>query len=148
MLRIVLDTNALIDGSTDDYNYCNRIINEVIAGDIEAYANVSTLRENQLLVDRKVLDEGYRKRLQYFFDLVRPVDRLRVDLVEDDPEDNKIIGSALVCDADYIITSDHHLLRLEQVKGVKIVSPAQFWHIYEDDSGEGWGKWMKDFIKL
>jgi putative PIN family toxin of toxin-antitoxin system len=147
MIKIVLDTNTLIDGSTDDYNYCNRIINEVIAGDVQAYANVSTLRENKLLAQKKILDEGYLKRLKYFFDLVHPVESLRVDVVFDDPEDNKIIGSAIACQADFVITSDHHLLKLEKVKGVDIVSPAQFWQRYEDQGDTGWRRWLGDFVK-
>lgn len=147
MIKIVLDTNTLIDGSTDDYNYCNRIINEVIAGDVQAFANRSTLKENKLLVSQKVTDPGYLKRLEYFFDLVHPVERLKVDLVYDDPEDNKIIGSALASQADFVITSDHHLLKLEKVEGVNIVSPAQFWQRYEDQGDTGWRKWLSDFVK-
>ena len=147
MLRVVLDTNVLIDGSTDDFNYGRRIIDEVIAGDIEAYANKATLAENHLLIKRKVEDEGYRKRLDYFFNALKNVSRIeRLDVVEEDPQDNKLLESAVASKADYLITADNHLLKLERYEGIKIVRPAEFWSRYEDGSDRGWGKWLKDFI--
>jgi putative PIN family toxin of toxin-antitoxin system len=145
MLKVVIDTNLLIDGASDFYHYGNRIIDLVIAKQIEAYANKRTLRENKFLVGKKVLDEGYRKKLEYFFDVVKPIaDIDSLDVVED-REDNKILESAVAARADYLISSDRHLLKLEKYKGVRITSPAGFWRIYEDE-GEGWQKWIKSFI--
>ncbi len=146
MIKVVIDTNLLIDGSIDFYHYGNRIIDLVLAGQIEAYANHATLRENKLLAKQKIQDPGYLKKLKYFFDLVKPVEgNKRLDVVED-PEDNKILESAVVCHADYLITSDRHLLKLEKYKRVRIVRPQEFWNLYEDTSGTGWQKWIKSFI--
>lgn len=146
MLKVVIDTNLLIDGASDFYHYGNRIIDLVIGGQIEAYANRSTLRENKLLADRKVTDEGYLKKLEYFFETIQPVPYIgRLDVVED-AEDNKILESAVACNADYLITSDHHLLKIEKYKGIKIVRPSEFWSLYQDE-GEGWMNWMRNFIK-
>lgn len=147
MLKVVLDTNVLIDGSTDDYNYGRRIIDEVIAGDVQAFANRQTLAENHLIVKRKISDEGYRKRLDYFFDLVKPTPSIMVDVVAEDTEDNKLVGAALACQADYLITADNHLLQLEKYKGIRIVRPGEFWSRYEDGSNRGWAKWIKDWIQ-
>lgn len=149
MLKVVLDTNVLIDGSTDDYNYGRRIIDEVIAGDIAAFANKPTLAENHLLVKRKITDEGYRKRLDYFFDLVKHAEPVRrsIRVVVDDAEDDKLLESAVSSGADYLITADHHLLRLEKYKGTKIVRPGEFWNRYQDETGDGWLRWIKDFIQ-
>lgn len=147
MLKIVIDTNLLIDGSVDFYHYGNRIIDLVIAGHLEAFANHATLRENKLLVERKITDEGYQKKLQYFFDLVKPVEsKVRLNVVED-KEDNKILESAIASHANFLITSDHHLLKLEKFRGVKIVRPQEFWNIYEDINDSGWQKWIKSFIE-
>ncbi|MBX4187237.1 MAG: putative toxin-antitoxin system toxin component, PIN family [Candidatus Doudnabacteria bacterium] len=146
MLKVVIDTNLLIDGSEDFYNYGNRIIDLVISGQIEAYANKATLRENKFLADKKIADQGYLKKLEYFYDTVRQVKNAeRLDVVEDS-EDNKILESAVASEANYLITSDRHLLKLEKYQGVKIVRPAEFWSRYEDE-GEGWTKWIKNFIK-
>ncbi len=144
-MKVVLDTNTLIDASEDFYHYANRIIDLVIAGQIEAYANKATLRENKFLSSKKIQDEGFHKKLDYFFDLVKPIENSeRLEVVED-RDDNKILESALAAKADYLITSDKHLLKIEKFKGIKIVTPARFWTLWEDER-EGWAKWLRNFI--
>lgn len=146
MLKIVLDTNLLIDGADDFYNYGSRIIDNVISGNLQAYANHATLRENKLLAQRKITDPKYLRRLEYFFDAVHPVESTQRLNAAEDSEDNKILESAVAAKADYLITSDRHLLQLEKFRGVQIVRPAQFWSIWEDE-GSGWINWLTKFIK-
>ena len=146
MYKIVIDTNLLIDGSSDDYNYGNRIIDEVIGGKLEAYANRASLRENQFIAARKISDETYLKKLNDFFAKINPApDELRLKVVEDN-EDNKILASAVGVNADFLITSDWHLLKLGEYEGVRIVNPTQFWSEYSQESGSGWKDWMGKFI--
>src|SRR3989344_5474918 len=147
MYKVVIDTNLLIDGSEDSYNYGNRIIDSVIAGHIEAYANRATLAENRKIAPEKIRDQNYLNKLNYFFDAMRVVDRgERLEVVEDH-EDNKFVEAAVAAGADYIISADQHLLKLGKYQGVKIVSPAEFWNIYQHETGDGWMKWIRDFIK-
>jgi len=147
MLKVVIDTNLLIDGSSDDNNYGNRIIDEVIAGKISAFANRQTLQENRLISRQKISDADYRAKLEKYFSLVRFVPRKeRLNIVED-KEDNKLLESAIAADVDYLISSDQHLLKIEEYQKIKIVSPSQFWAIYEDEQGGGWRNWINSFIK-
>ncbi|HTL39372.1 MAG TPA: putative toxin-antitoxin system toxin component, PIN family [Methylomirabilota bacterium] len=145
MLKIVIDTNVVIDASEDYFRYANRIIDLVIAGQVEAYANHATLAENKLLARRKIQDPGYLKKLEYFFEVVKPIQTSITKQVIEDREDEKILASALSAHADFLITSDNHLLKLEKIKHTKIVRPNEFWSEYEDE-GEGWMKWIKNFI--
>ena len=148
MLKIVIDTNVLIDASEDFYRYANRIIDLVLAGSVSAYANRGTLRENKLLAQQKISDENYLRKLEYFFEAVLPVtSRSNLEVVTQDPEDNKILESAVAAQADYLITSDWHLLKLEKFQGVRIIRPAQFWSIWEEEGEGGWMKWVTNFIK-
>lgn len=146
MLKVVIDTNLLIDADSDEYNYCNRIIDAVISGNIQAFATHSTLRENKFIVPQKLKDQNFLRKLEYFFDSVKTVKSDRVNVVEDDHEDNKILESALASNADFVITSDKHLLKLEEYKSARIVRPAEFWNIYQDQTHDGWVAWMKSFI--
>ena len=43
-----------------------------------------------------------------------------------DPDDIKILGLAVVSDADYIVTGDKDLLVLESFQGIPILSPRSF----------------------
>ena len=146
MLKIVIDTNVLIDGSNDSHHYANRIIDLVISGNVQAYANKRTLRENKFLVFQKITDPGYLKKLEYFFDLVQPVENTKRINVVEDSEDNKILESAVAAHADFLITSDQHLLKLKKYQGVKIVRPEAFWQEWEEEGESGWLKWLKNFI--
>jgi predicted nucleic acid-binding protein len=49
-----------------------------------------------------------------------------VKIIEDDPDDNRILECALEAGADLIISGDHHLLELKQIQKVKILSPSDF----------------------
>lgn len=49
-----------------------------------------------------------------------------VNIIKDDPDDNVILESAIIGDADFIISGDFHLLDLKEYAKVKIVTPAEF----------------------
>lgn len=147
MIKVVIDTNTLINASGDDYNFGNRIVDAVLDDKIEAYANVSTMRENRFLSQQKITDLAYQEKLQKYFDKLKSVEgRSGVNIVED-REDNKILDSAVTAGVDYLITSDWHLLKIGEHEGVKIVRPEAFWAEYETESGEGWQNWLKTFIE-
>lgn len=50
----------------------------------------------------------------------------QVGWVTDDPDDDKIIETAVVADAAFIVSGDRHLLDLAALEGIKIVSPRDF----------------------
>jgi uncharacterized protein len=50
----------------------------------------------------------------------------KVNLVKQDPEDNKFLECALDGNADYIISGDIHLLECYAFKYCKIITPAEF----------------------
>ncbi len=59
-----------------------------------------------------------------FLQLVSVTNHLQV--VADDPDDDKVIECAVVGKADYIVTGDRHLLKLASYEGVAIVRAADF----------------------
>ena len=148
-MRVVIDTNLLIDGVKDDFNYGNRVIDLVLAGKIQAFANRATLRENKLIAGKKVKDLDYSEKLEKYFEKVQVTNSYGLDSIDvvEDKEDNKLVESAVASGADYLISSDKHLLKLESYKGVKMVRPQEFVNLYEEESGLGWNQWIGDFIK-
>ncbi len=56
--------------------------------------------------------------------VVNPAVRVRV--VKQDPDDDRIIECALEAKSGYIITGDKHLLDLNEYKAIKILTLAQF----------------------
>ncbi len=45
-----------------------------------------------------------------------------VNLVQDDPSDNRVLECAYAADADFIVTGDDHLLKLRQFDGIPILT--------------------------
>ena len=145
-MRIVIDTNVLIDGFKDEHSYEKRIINAVINGEIEAFANKQTLRENRFIANNLIDSSEYHKELNSLFAQITDViNRRQVQIVRD-KEDNKILESAVEARADYLITSDKALLEIEKYRGVKIVTPIEFWKDYKDE-GMDWWKQMTNFVQ-
>jgi putative PIN family toxin of toxin-antitoxin system len=46
--------------------------------------------------------------------------------LSDDPDDNRVLEAAVAAEADYIVTGDAGLLRLAEVRGTRIRTPARF----------------------
>ena len=60
--------------------------------------------------------------------LVKP--NIKLSIVKDDEDDNRILECAETANANYIISGDRHLLELKNHKNIKIVSPKEFLDIY------------------
>ena len=50
----------------------------------------------------------------------------RIQIVKDDPDDDKFIEAAVEGRAKYIISQDKHLLRIKEFEGIKIMKPEEF----------------------
>ncbi len=51
---------------------------------------------------------------------------IKIDIIKEDPDDNRILECAVSCNADYIVSGDRHLLKLKEFKGIKIVTAKDF----------------------
>jgi len=55
--------------------------------------------------------------------------KLRVHVINKDPEDDKILECALATGADIIVSGDKHLLELGKFKKTKILTPREFFDV-------------------
>ena len=51
------------------------------------------------------------EKILHFAKLIEP--KQKIDIIKDDPDDNKVIECAIESSSDYIITYDRHLLKLK-----------------------------------
>lgn len=144
MIRVVVDTNILIGGAYDDSSYSFKIIQEVIAGRLQAFATHQTMRENKSLLGQIVTDRDYKELLTKYFHNLQIVRReKRLDVIQD-KEDNKLFESAVAAKAEFLITNDREVLDVGEYEGVEVVRPDEFWSRYKnDDSGSAWSEWGK-----
>lgn len=132
-MRIVTDTNVLLSSS-------------FWTGASFTIVEMSKQREIDLILSDAIIDE-FRKVLQYKevqekikdknLEMKRTVEELisiatmvepkeKVNIIEEDPDDNKILECAIEGKVNYIITKDNHLLKLKEFRGIKIITPEDF----------------------
>jgi len=148
-MKLVIDTNVFIDGDLDDNSYANKIVDEILNGRIQVFANPATVREYGLILQRLVKNKEYRAKLRSCFGKVNLVPEMRIEAEIVDPEDNKILASAVTGQVQYLVTSDSDLLSLKEYGGIPIVPPADFWAVYKEKMlGENdWEKFVTQFFK-
>jgi len=83
---------------------------------------IETLRRKFLWPDGRI--EDLRRTLGEIAELVVPT--VRIDLVDDDPDDNRILECAHAARADFIVTGDKDLLRIGTYDSTPILTVAEF----------------------
>ncbi|OGE76707.1 MAG: putative toxin-antitoxin system toxin component, PIN family [Candidatus Doudnabacteria bacterium RIFCSPHIGHO2_02_FULL_48_21] len=145
-MKIVVDTNVIIQGADDENSIAFKIIREVIDGRLGAFATHQTMSENRQMLRKLVRDREYKNALEDFFANLQIVKVYQPLNVVTDPEDNKLIESAVSSAADYLVTRDREVLALEEYHGTKIVTPEEFWTKYKaesPDDGSAWSDWSR-----
>ena len=132
-MKITVDTNVLIS-STFWYGTSDKIIEKVENKEIELILSKEIIEEfTQVLeyeeIQQKIKDKNLEmrrsvERIVAISTIVEPKHLL--DVVKNDPKDNKIIECAVEGNFDYIISRDNHLLSLKKYNGIEILSPEDF----------------------
>ena len=105
------------------------IVAKALDEEIRVFVSTEILKELEkiLVRDFKEPEEYVRRQINLILEYAEIVRAsIKLDIVKEDPADNKIIECALAVKADYIVTGDNHLLKLREFKGVKILTPAEF----------------------
>lgn len=128
-MRVVLDTNVII-AAFAARGLCAEIFEVCLAEDTIIISEhiLSEVRENLLkkIHLHKDIVQNITKYLRDTAELFEP-QQLDKSICRD-KDDIKIIGAALNGNADFIITGDNDLLTLKRHKGVKIVTPREYWN--------------------
>lgn len=71
--------------------------------------------------------EAYRREVRNLLEKGTEVTvSQRLSVIAEDPEDDKFLECALEAGADYLVSSDDHLLRLGSFEGTRILKPSEF----------------------
>ena len=144
VIRVVFDTNIIISG--------------LIANAGAPYQALEAWRRRDvvLLVSDAIIEEVVDVLARPFFRDKRQISRsdiarvkhalkmdatvvspnTRLEVVGDDPDDNRIVECALDGGADYIVSGDHHLLELKRFRDIQIVTAREFLTILESETQE------------
>ena len=148
-MKIILDTNVIIDATQDNFSYTWKIVNLVLKGKVEAFGVDKIIKEYRLIIKKNIKNEKDKISLENFIARVRVVNtHKKINLIEDDPEDNKFLECADEARVDYIISSDQHLLNLEKFQNTEILSPKDFWLRYKNEKPSADDEWKEVFKNI
>lgn len=149
-MRLVLDTNVLIDGFQDDYSAPYQLLQAVQKGEIIAVVTPRINKEYRLILRRLIADDQYRQQVEVFMSRAKVAQPQSTDIVIDDEEDRKFLEAALGGDADMIVTNDRHLLDIGEIGGIPIRTPQEAWIAYQDqtNSSSEWQQFAAHLLGL
>ena len=124
-MRVVFDTNILIANALKD-GFTREIFKLAITGTLDLLTSEPIISE---------LDEKLRTkfsweepRINQYIDAVREIAQIikareKIDVIRNDPDDNKILECAVAGRADLIVSADSDLLKLKTFQGIGIIHP-------------------------
>jgi len=127
-MRVVFDTNVLISATQWDGSVAQKLLFKLINTDVKIFSSAEILSEYQRVLKRDFdyTDEELIKimeKILSFITLVKPIER--INIVKNDPDDNKIIECAIASFSNYIISYDPDLLDLKEFRNIKIIKPEE-----------------------
>ena len=134
MIRAVADTNIIVSGTIVSQGHPAQILQAWRRGEFTLISSPAIIAEVIEVLARPQIVRRYHIPAQELSHLKRLLETTtiqvpgtkNVDVVRDDPDDDILVAVALEGEAEYIISGDPHLLRLQEVQGIRIVTPRQF----------------------
>ena len=132
-MKVTVDTNILISGTLwsgdsdriltlAEENKIRLILSEEI---IEEYKEALEYEEiKEKIKIKKLQIKRSIEKIKSIADIVTP--QRKIDIIKDDPDDNRILECADTGKVSCIITQDNHLLKIKEFEGIKICTPREF----------------------
>jgi putative PIN family toxin of toxin-antitoxin system len=134
LTKIVLDTNILISAIVFG-GKPRGVLEATIKGQIKLVLTEEIIEEMRRVLEGKKfqfpgeITDLIVHEIESLVEIVKPKERLTV--IENDPEDNRVLECAQESKADYIVSGDFHLLGIKEFAGTKILTPGEFLDILD-----------------
>lgn len=127
-MRVVLDTNVIV-AAFATRGLCAEIFEVCLTGHSIIISEHILSEIQKTLIEKIHLPKGIVQNITgYLKNIAELFEPEQIDKsVCRDKNDNKIIGTAVSGNADFIITGDNDLLVLKKYRGIAIIIPREFW---------------------
>ena len=140
-MKIVVDANLFASALIKPNSNPGRILDLIKQNQVELILSPAIIKEIKRILLYPKLQKYHRKTAQeidaYFEDILMFAWIVEgegvVDIIEDDPSDNKYLACAYEGEADYIVSGDHHLLDIETYRGTGILKAKSFLDVWEKE---------------
>lgn len=133
-MRVVLDTNVVVSSTLSRNSAPAQLLDRLQQRQFELVASPALLSEYERVLryphiqalngfDESLI-AAQMKTLRKLAILVNP--DMSIDVVIDDPDDNRILECAVAGAVQLIVSGDRHLRRLGSFDGIPILVPAAF----------------------
>lgn len=143
MKKVVLDTNTIISGILWGGNEA-RVIEKAEKGEVKLFMSPKLVEELEGVLKREKFTrklEGKEStveqsvaKIALIATLIEPAKK--INIIKDDPDDNRVLECAVSARADVIISGDKHLLELKTYSGIDIMSAGDFLRREEADENQ------------
>jgi len=140
-LKIVIDANLFASALIKPHSNPGRILDLVKQNQVELILSPAIIQEIKRILLYPKLRKYHHKTAQeidaYFEDVLMFAwiveGEKTIDIIKDDPADNKYPSCACEGEANYIISGDHHLLDLKAYEGIEILKAKSFLSIWKNE---------------
>ena len=127
--KVLLDTNILI--SALGWSGKPKVIFEkCLHGELVLVTSPNQIEELRRVMDYpkfNFTEEQKARFISIILEIATMVEITgKVKVIVDDPDDNAILETAIVGNANYLISGDPHLLKLKEFARVKIITASEF----------------------
>jgi putative PIN family toxin of toxin-antitoxin system len=122
VLRVTADTNIIVSGLNFRQGKSFQFLQLARAGEINFTVSEAILDEVADVLARKF--DWVAEDIARIARTVKPA--VQLDVIKEDPPDNRILECAVTAGADYIVTGDNDLLRLGRYDAIRILSVSDF----------------------
>lgn len=127
--KVTLDTNILVSALGWKGNP-HKILQKVVDGEFDLFMSYAQYEELAKVLDypKFGFTEEQKTRFKTLVSRITTSIKtpIELDVVKEDPSDNRILECALAADVDFIVSGDEHLLSLETFGRIRIVSARDF----------------------
>jgi putative PIN family toxin of toxin-antitoxin system len=144
-MKAVLDVGQFVSATIQARGHPAQILAAWKAGQFELITSAAVLDDLRRVLRYPHLRKRHRwadEEIELFVDSIAlaatltPGD-LEVNAVREDPTDNKVLACAVEGQADYVVASDGHLLKLERFSHIAILPPRRFLEVLEKEQERG-----------
>jgi putative PIN family toxin of toxin-antitoxin system len=139
-MKAVLDVGQFVSATINAHGHPAQILAAWRAGRFELVTSPGILADLRRVLRYPRLRKRHRwtdEEIELFVDsialaaMLTPGD-LEVDAVAEDPTDNKVLACAVEGQADYVVASDDHLLKLGRFSSIPILLPRRFLEVLQE----------------
>ncbi len=125
---VVFDTNVLVSAILSTNGTSHALVRLASEGKIVGYTSKALMDEFREIIQRdyEVSFERANRMVDVFLQFLKIVEpTIRLDVVKEDPDDNRVLECAMTTHAQFVASWDPHLTQIGRFNEIQILNPGK-----------------------